>query len=365
MAEQSFEEKTEQPTPKKRQELKEKGEVAKSRELPSVAVLLAALVTLSLFGSYTYHHVQMIMKGTLSLPMMSDLNVHELIEFAQNIIGRFILAILPLLAAIFITAILSNVMQVGFIMSGESIMPKFSKIDPIKGFGRLFSKQSFMELFKSLLKLIIVGGVAFLTVKGEMKHFSLLGGMELNLIFIYILKIFFKIFIRCTLAMIILVVIDYAFQKWEFENRIKMTKQEVKDEFKKTEGDPLIKSRIKSIQMEMARRRMMQDVPQADVVITNPTHIAVALKYDGASMNAPKLLAKGSGKIAERIKALAEEHNIPIMENKSLARNLHSLVEIGKEIPPDLYQTVAEVLAYVYRLKSNDAYKINRAEGAL
>jgi flagellar biosynthetic protein FlhB len=293
------------------------------------------------------------MKGAFSFPDIHNFNIPEFLKFAQNIIGRIIILLSPLFAAIFITAILSNIMQVGFIVSGESITPKLSKIDPIKGFGRLFSKQAFMELFKSVLKLTIVGGVAFLTVKGEMNNFVLLGDMELNSIFVYILEIFFKIFIRCSLAMIILVIIDYAFQKWEFENRSKMTKQEVKDEFKKSEGDPLIKSRIRRIQMEMARKRMMQDVSEADVVITNPTHLAIALKYDSSTMNAPKLIAKGARKIAEKIKDVASEHGIPILENKELARNLYSLVEVGQEIPPALYQTVAEILAYIYRLKSN------------
>ena len=353
MTEQSFEEKTEEPTPKKRQEVKEKGEVAKSKELPSVTVLLAALISLSLFGSFMYNHIQIIMKGAFSFPDIHNFEIPELLKFAQNIIGRFIILLSPLFAAIFITAILSNIMQVGFIVSGESITPKLSKIDPIKGFGRLFSKQSFMELIKSLLKLTIVGGIAFLTIKGEMKNFALLGEMEINSIFIYILKIFFKIFIRCSLAMIILVIVDYAFQKWEFENRIKMTKQEVKDEFKKSEGDPLIKSRIRSIQMEMARKRMMRNVPEADVVITNPTHLAIALKYDSSTMIAPKVVAKGSRKIAQKIKDVALEHEIPILENKVLARNLYPLVEVDQEIPPAFYQTVAEVLAYIYRLKSN------------
>ncbi|PQP33194.1 flagellar biosynthesis protein FlhB, partial [Desulfobacteraceae bacterium SEEP-SAG10] len=240
--------------------------------------------------------------------------------------------------------------------SGESIIPKLSKIDPIKGFGRLFSKQGFMELFKSLIKLVVVSGIAYITVKSEMNNVAHLGEMELNSIFSYIFMVFFKIFIRCGMAMIVLVIIDYAFQKWEFENRNKMTKQEVKDEFKRTEGDPLIKSRIKSIQMEMARRRMMQAVPEADVVITNPTHIAVALKYDSSAMNAPKLLAKGAGKIAEKIKNLAEEHDIPIVENRELARNLNSLVEIGQEIPPILFQAVAEILAYIYKIRSSYAH---------
>jgi len=351
MAEESFEEKTERATPRKREEARKKGEVAKSRELPSVAVLLSGLITLTLFGSYIYSHIQVIMIETFSLLTLNDLSVPDFLVFGQKMINLFILTISPLLVAVFITAILSNIIQVGFILSGESIKPKLSKLDPIKGLGRLFSKQSFMELFKSLLKLAIVGGIAYLTIKAEMKNIPLLGDMELNSIISYILLTIFKIFVRCTMAMIFLVVIDYAFQKWDYEKRMKMTKKEIKDEFKRAEGDPLVKSRIRSIQMEMARKRMMHEVPRADVVITNPTDLAVALKYDSSVMEAPKLLAKGSARIAKRIKELAEKHDIPIVENKELAQSLYSLVEIGQKIPPILYQAVAEVLAYIYKLK--------------
>jgi len=353
MAEESFEDKTEKATPKKKEEARKKGDVAKSKELPSVAVLLAGLITLTVFGSYMYTHIQTIMRASFSLPISKDLNIPEFMVFAEKMITLFILTLSPLLAAIFITAVLSNIMQVGFMLSGESIKPKLSKLDPIKGFGRLFSKQSLMELFKSLLKLAIVGGVGYLTVKAEMKNVHLLGDMEFNSIIAYVLLTIFKIFIRCTLAMILLVVIDYAFQKWEFEKKLKMSKKEVKDEFKRTEGDPLIKSRIRSIQMQMARKRMMQEVPKADVVITNPTSLALALKYDSSAMGAPKLLAKGARKIAKRIRELAEEHDIPVVENKELAQSIYSLVEIGQEIPPTLYEAVAEVLAYIYKLKGN------------
>ena len=355
MAEESFEEKTERPTPRRREEARRKGEVARSRELPSVAVLLSGLITLTLFGSYIYSHIHSIMRESFSLIALTDLNIADFMAFAQEMINLFILAVTPLLATVFVTAILSNIMQVGFVLSGEPIKPKLSKLDPIKGLGRLFSKQSFMELFKSLLKLAIIGAVAYLTVRGEMKNVLLLGEMELNSIIAYILLTIFKIFIRCTLAMIFLVIIDYVFQKWDFEKRMRMTRKEVKDELKRTEGDPLVKSRIRSIQMQMARKRMMQAVPQADVVITNPTDLAVALKYDSSVMEAPKLLAKGSGRIAKRIKELAEEHDIPIVENKELAQGLYSSVEIGQEIPPMLYQAVAEVLAYIYKLKGNYA----------
>lgn len=349
MSEENNEEKTEEPTPRKRQELREKGEVAKSRELPSVAVLLSSLMALTFFGSFMYSQIQLIMQETLSLPMLGDLNVVDFIIFARKTTTRFILAISPLLAAVFITAILSNIMQVGFVLSGESITPKLSKLDPIKGFTRLFSKQSLMELCKSLFKLAIIGAISYYTIKAEMKNVPMLGEMGVKAIWVYILTVFLKIFLRCTLAMVFVVVIDYAFQRWEFENRIKMSKQEIKDEHKKSEGDPLVKSRIKSIQMEMARKRMMQSVPEADVVITNPVRLAVAVKYD-PDMNAPKVLAKGAGEVAKKIRDLATEHDIPILEKKELARNLYKLVEIGQEIPAVLYQAVAEVLAYIYKL---------------
>jgi len=351
MAEESFEEKTEQPTPKKREDAKKKGEVAKSRELSSVAVLLSGLITLSFFGHYIYTGIQTEMKRSFSLLPLQHFSLPDFMVFAQKTISFFILLIGPLVAAVFITAILSNVMQVGFVLSSELIKPKFSKINPVKGFGRLFSKQSLMELLKSLLKLAIVGGVAYLSVKGEMKQVPHMCEMEKVSIISYVLRAIFKLFIRCTLAMILLVIIDYAFQRWEFEKRLKMTKKEVKEEFKRTEGDPLVKSRIRTIQTQIARKRMMQAVPEADVVITNPTHLAVALKYDSSSMNAPKLLAKGAGAIARKIKEIAEKNHIPIVQNKGLAQSLYSLVQVDEEIPPNLYQIVAEVLAYVYSLK--------------
>jgi len=290
--------------------------------------------------------------------LVKDLNISEFLGFAQEIFRPFMLAIGPPLAAAFITAILANVVQIGFKISPKSLKPKFSKLNPLKGFGRLFSKQSFMELAKSLFKLALVSTIAYLTIKSEMSQILLLGTMELNSIFIYMLTTFLKIAIRCTLAMIFLAVIDYAFQKWNFEQRLKMTKKEAKDDHKRTEGDPLIKSKIRSIQREMARKRMMEAVPQADVVITNPTHLAVALKYEAASMGAPKLVAKGAGKVAQRIKELAGKYNIPLIENKELARSLYQLAEIDQEIPPNLYPAVAEVLAYIYKLKTNYASSI-------
>jgi len=357
MAEESFEDKTEQPTPKRRDEARKKGQVAKSRELPSVAVLLSGIFTLTLFCSYMYSYIQKMMKEAFSLPILNDISVSGFIVFSERMLSLFILAMIPIFVAIVITAILTNVVQVGFMFSYESLKPTFSKINPIKGFGRLFSKQSFVELFKSLLKLAIIGGIGYIAVKSEMKELPRLGDMEIASIIVYILRTAAMIIIKCVLAMVFLVAIDYAFQKWDFEKKLKMSKKEVKDEHKSSEGDPLVKSRIRSIQMQMARKRMMQAVPQADVVITNPTYLAIALSYDNSSMDAPKLLAKGAGKVAERIKALAEKHDIPILENRELARSLYSLVEIGQEIPPSLYKAIAEVLAYIYKLKGNKEYE--------
>jgi flagellar biosynthetic protein FlhB len=353
MADESNEEKSEKPTPRKREEVREKGQVAKSRELTSVAVLLTGLFTLGIFGAYVYSGIQAIMKEMLSNPLLKEPTISDFVVFFKNTIFSFIIIIVPLLAAVFIAAILSNVMQIGIVFSGELVKPKLSKMNPVKGLARLFSMDSLMEFVKSLLKLTVTGVTAYLCISKEMAGLFLLGELEVGSIFSYILATFYTIFLKCSLAMVILAVLDYAFQRWEFEKKIRMTKQEVKEEFKKSEGDPLIKSRIRSIQMEMARRRMMQAVPQADVIITNPTHLAVALKYDSGKMTAPKLTAKGAEKIAEKIREIARDHNIPVVENKELARSLYKTVKIGQEIPAALYRATAEVLAYVYKLRGN------------
>jgi len=352
MADRNFEEKTEKPTPKKRLDVRKKGEVAKSRELPSVAVLMSGILTMAVLAPFMNTQMRMVMERALYEFPTSDLGLADVVNLCHEFSLTFLFILGPIMAAVFIAAILSNIMQVGFLLSGESIKPKLSKLNPLKGFARLFSIQSLMEFVKSMAKLLIVGLVSYFAIKGELDRIPSLMDMELQAILAYILVTTLKITIICALAMVVLVIADYAFQKWQFEKRIKMTKKEVKDEMKTSEGDPQVKSRIKSIQMEMSRKRMMQDVPKADVVVTNPTHFAVAIKYDSAVMGAPQILAKGAGEVARRIKALAKEHHIPVVENKELARNLFVAVDIGQEIPVDLYQAVAEVLAYIYKLKS-------------
>jgi flagellar biosynthesis protein FlhB len=351
VAEESFQEKTEKATPQRREEVRRKGEVAKSRELPSAVVLLSGALAIAAMGSFTYREVAGITKGILSFSAIQGDGLEELLVLLETCVHAFLLALSPLLAVVFVTAIAANVAQVGFMLAPEVIKPKFSKVNPLKGFGRLFSKQSLMELVKSLLKLLIIGLVATWSIQNEMAGLADLGDMELLCVAMHLLLGIFRIVIKCTLALLVVVGLDYAFQRWEFENRIRMTKQEVKEELKKSEGDPLIKARVRSIQREMARRRMMQSVAKADVVITNPTHIAVALSYHSPEMNAPQLVAKGAEKMAEKIREAAGKHGVPIVENKKLAQNLYAMVELGQEIPGNLYQAVAEILAYVYRLK--------------
>ncbi len=351
MPEESFQERTEQATPKKRQEAREKGQVAKSRELSSVAVLLTGVFTLFWGSTYFYHHITGVLRYYLA-----EVGHHAITVDSMPGIGLFALRqlsviLLPLFLTLVAMAVLSNYLQVGGLISWEAITPKFSKISPMEGLGRLFSAQSLVEFVKSLFKLMVVGWIAWDTMKGEMNSLlPLIHKAPINILH-YVGHVSFTLFWKVCLLMIFLAILDFMFQKWEFEKNLRMTKQEVKEELKQTEGDPHVKSRIRSIQREMAQKRMMADVPQADVVITNPTHLAVALKYDASVMSAPQVVAKGAGHVAARIREIARDHNIPVIENRPLAQSLYRMVEVGRSIPEALYQAVAQVLAHVYSLR--------------
>ena len=253
--------------------------------------------------------------------------------------------------AILAAGVCAHVAQFGFLFTTESLTPKMSRLSPINGLKRLFSLRSLVELAKSVLKVVTVGTAAFILIRSEL---HVVPGLVLSSV-VDILAftgwVAFKICLGACGALIILAALDYAYQRWEHEKNLRMTKQEVKDEYKQTEGDPKVKARIRSIQLETARRRMMEAVPEADVVITNPTHLAVALRFDGTKMAAPCVVAKGAGHVAERIKQIAAEHGVPIVENRPLARTLIKTVDIGASIPAELYKAVAQILAYVYRLK--------------
>lgn len=344
-------EKTEQATPKKRRDARKKGQVAKSQDLSSVAVLLAGLVFIWLGLPGMIRKMTTLTSWSLSQSGRFAVDGNNIQNLSLDVIYKTSTLILPLFLAVFFTALFINYLQVGFVLSSESIQPKLSKIDPVKGFKRLISVRALVELAKNICKISIVGLVVYLTMRGEIEHFIPLANHTAPAILTYITAVACKIVFRVCLVLIMLAILDYSYQKWEFEKNLKMSRQEVKDEFKQTEGNPLVKSRIKSLQREAARKRMMASVPKADVVITNPTHLAVALTYDQGTMAAPKVVAKGARVLAEKIKEIARENKVPIIENRPLAQVLYIKVDVDEMIPENLYRAVAEVLAYVYSMK--------------
>ena len=351
MPEESFQEKTEQPTPKRREDARKKGQVGKSREIPSVAVMGAALLFFLFGGKRIIVSLGAMMKRAfVSAQYISSGNIDVFVA-AKSYLQFYLLLLFPIMLTLAVIALLANFAQTGLVWSVEPLAPKASKINPVEGAKRILSKRSLVELAKSIAKIIIVGWAALSVVKGELGRLMLLTYQDKAQIISYLGHSSIKVVAKSCIVIALLALLDYLYQRWEFEQSLKMTKQEVKEELKQTEGDPLIKSRIKAIQREMARRRMMEEVKTADVVITNPRHLSVALRYDALTMTAPKVVAKGAEHIAFKIREVAREHHIPLLENKTLAQNLYKSVDIGEEIPSSLYQAVAEILAYVYRLK--------------
>jgi len=351
MPEESFQEKTEQATPKRREEARKKGQVARSQELNSALVLLAGLTGIYLLGGTIYGELSRLAVQTLEDCCKSSVTPAtfqaQMMSWGKTFFG----AVGPILLVVGTSALAVSLAQVGFMVNEEALTPKFERLNPIAGAKRLLSKRSLVELVKGIFKILIVGYVSYSAIAPEMPQILLLADAELRATFQYIGSLVFKVGLRTALVLLVLAALDYAYQRWEHNQSIRMTKQEVKEELKQTEGDPQVRMRIRSLQREAARKRMMEEVPQADVVITNPTHYAVALKYDTETMVAPRVVAKGQNLIAQKIKEIARQAGVPIVENKVLAQALYKAVEVGLEIPEDLYRAVAEVLAYVFKLK--------------
>ncbi len=347
-------EKTEQPTSKKRGNARDEGQVAKSQEISTALLFIVAFFSLNLLSGYMYDKIYTIMVESFKIiSSFEDIFVAGYFgRYMANIALQTGLIVLPLMAIVLILGVIVNVVQVGWKITTKPLKPKFSKLNPISGFKRIFSMRAIMELAKSIAKLLVILLVVYNTIKGQI--------MQIYLMFDYGLEHSIKIFAKLAVSMgisvgatfLIIGILDLVYQRYKLTKDLKMSKQEVKDEYKEAEGNPEVKGKIKSKMREAAMRRMMQDLPSADVIITNPTHFAVAIKYDGALGSAPKVLAKGQDFLALKIKEQAKEYDITIVENKPLARTLYASVEIGQEIPPDLYQAVAEVLAYVYKLKN-------------
>lgn len=350
MAEQDSE-KTEQATPKREQEAREKGQTARSSEIPAVAVLLMGTIVLYYIFPRIYSNFLDMTTGILSISGTMELTKENIYPFGINIIKRVFFILSPFLFMVVAVGVASNVLQIGFMFSPKAMEVKLSRINPIGGLSRIFSLNIFAELVKSFLKLIVVGYISYLLIKREFYNFPVLIETNVQYIMSYSGMLVIRLFTWTGTVLVILAAIDFGFKKWQHVKSMKMTKEEIKEEFKQSEGDQNVKSRIRTLQIQMARKRMMASVPKADVVITNPTHIAVAIEYKRENMGAPKVIAKGAGLIAERIKEIARANGVVVVENKPLARTLFKVVEIGGEIPANLYKAVAEILAYVYRLK--------------
>jgi len=350
MADQEKDQRTEPATPRKREDARKKGNVAHSREVNTVFILLSGLSVFYFLGREMIIKIQNLLYFLLKSAGQREMLPQDLYSYMVMLIGQLAIILIPLFAVILISGVVSQLIQVGLLFTFDPIKPQLSKINPMSGFKRLLSKKSLEMLAKSILKILGLSLCAYFAVKNEFANISSMVNFSAAELLNYFGNISFRLF-KYTLGFFsIIAAADYLFTKREYDNELKMTKEEVKEEYRQREGDPQVKSRVRSIQRELARRRMMEEVPKADVVITNPTRLAIALLYDPVKIGAPQVVAKGQGYIAERIRDIAKKNSVPIVENKPLARTLFKLVDVGMAVPPDLYKAVAEILAYIYKI---------------
>ena len=349
MAEAGGQERTETPTLKRREDARREGQVAISREVSSAALLGAIALYFFLALDPTIRSLQQYWRTSLERAAMEELTI----QGSARIFGAMLYSVAPGIAGLFglvvVVAFFSVVMQVGVVFTPLKF--EGGRLNPIQGLQRIFSAQGGAEFFKSLFKLVIIGYVTWASYNQEVLPLLTLSQRPPEGIIQYTFSLLGTMFARVALALVVLAVFDYLFQRWTLEQRLKMTRQELKEEMKQTEGDPQIRARVRQVQREMSRARMMQNVPKADVVVTNPTHYACALIYDRETMTAPQLVAKGADFIARRIREIAMENGVTLVENPLVARELYYNVEIGQQVPEQFFRAVAEILAYVYRLK--------------
>ncbi|MEX2462220.1 MAG: flagellar biosynthesis protein FlhB [Paenibacillaceae bacterium] len=344
-------EKTESATPKRRQEARKKGQVAKSSELPGAFILFFTFLSFIMFGSFLKERFFKIFNVTFTDYLQSDITISNVTVLFGNLLVEGLILLSPIFFVTMFIALMGNYLQIGLLFTGDPLLMKFSKINPLAGAKKIFGLRSIVEFLKSMLKLTIVGVVVYITLSAQINQILKLSHLSLENTLSFVASITVKLGITIGLILMVLAIFDYIYQKYEHEKSMKMSKQDIKDEYKKSEGDPLIKGKIKERQRKLAMQRMMQEIPNADVVITNPTHYAIALKYNASAMEAPKVIAKGKDYVALKIREIAKDNGIVLMENKPLARALYNQVELGDSIPADLFQAVAEVLAYVYKIK--------------
>ncbi|MDD5404366.1 MAG: flagellar biosynthesis protein FlhB [Sulfuricella sp.] len=356
MAEDSDLERTEPASQRRIEQAREKGQVARSRELTTVAVLLAAGGGLTFMGGSMMEHLRALMKNALTLERMSAFDPahmsHHLYQYSVDIV----LAFLPLLGLMLLATVASSILISGWLFSVEALTPDFSRLSPLKGMKRIISWSGIVEMLKAVFKAGLIGGVAFWVVWQDVDGVIALVSEPLETGMAHLAGMVGFTFMAVSASLLLIVAIDVPYQLWNHGRQLRMTKEEVRQEGKETEGDPHVKARIRALQREAARRRMMSEVPKADVIVTNPAHYAVALRYQEKKMRAPQVIAKGAALIALRIRELGEAHHVPILEAPPLARALYRHAELGQEIPAKLYTAVAEVLAYVYQLRRYRTY---------
>lgn len=361
---------TEAPTAHRREEARRKGQIAKSIEVNSAAILLASFWLLRAMGADPVGPLGTLMQRSFTaigaFPRIgeggletSEITLNTLRTSSLMVGGTALKVVAPLILLIMVVGVVANLGQVGFFFSQEALKPDFNRVNPLNGVKRVFSGRGVFDLLKSLLKIAVIGFVVYTALRDNYPALVSTSRMSLVAAMSSLAQVGLTVGFKVGIAMVVLAAIDYVFQRREFEKSLRMTKQEVIEEMKRYEN-PQLRSRIRSRQRQLAMSRMMAAVPKADVVITNPTHLAIALSYQQGEMRAPQVVAKGERLVAERIKEIAREHNVPLFENKPLARSLFKLVEVGQEVPLELYQAVAEVLAFVYRIKNEPKLKSQR-----
>lgn len=343
-------EKTEKPTAKRQNDARSKGQVGKSQEISAAFVLLSGFLALKIFGPAIYDEIVGYMMYIFA-HLYQPIDVESVMRLFLGMIVVLAKTALPIMLVIMITGLAINFFQVGIIFTTEPLQFKLDNLNPINGMGRIFSKNALVELVKSVLKILIVGLFVYRYLMDEILQMPKLITANLQMVMHLIGSVILLLAFKIVAVFMVLAVLDYLYQKWQHLDGLKMSKQDIKDENKQSDGDPQIKGKIRQKQREMAMQRMMQEVPKADVIVTNPTHFAVALKYE-SGMRAPVIIAKGQDLIAQKIKEIGREAKVVIVENRPLARALYATTEIGDVVPPELYKSVAEVLAYVYRLKN-------------
>ena len=352
--------KSEEPTGKRLEESRKKGQIARSKELNTLAVTLTGTMALIIFGAYMGNVLMDIMRGNFSLPREVLMSERSMALYLLASGKEALLAMQPFLIALLIASIVGPIALGGWLFSTEALQPKASRMNPLAGLKRMFSVQALVELLKALAKFLVILAVALVVLSVDQDDLLAIANEPIEPAILHSLKVVGWSAFWLSCGLILIAAVDAPFQLWSHKQKLKMTKQEVRDEYKDTEGKPEVKGRIRQLQREMAERRMMQAVPQADVVITNPTHFAVALKYDPEKGGAPLLLAKGGDFLALKIREIAQEHKVMVLESPALARAVYYSTELDQEIPAGLYLAVAQVLAYVYQLRQYQAGKGKR-----